>query len=98
MLNNPDCSRGFCAAPILKRKPIEITRHENYDSRDPTSTHDIALIRVDEIMPLWNEDSKISSVMPVCLPWKSNDPGRKLRLGTIQILRNQWGRWVGYAK
>jgi len=55
LLNNPDCSGGNCAAPVFKRKPLEIIRHEKFDSDDPTSQYDIALIRVNEMMPLHYE-------------------------------------------
>ena len=63
---------------MYKRKPAEIIVHENYDQNVTTSLNDLALIRVDEMMPLYSENSTISNVMPVCLPWKSNDPGRQL--------------------
>ena len=67
---------GKCFAPIYKRKPAEIIAHENFDQK--RRLNDLALIRVDEIMPLYDENSAISNVVPVCLPWKSNDPGRQL--------------------
>ena len=81
ILSDPDCTTGLngkCLAPIYKRKPAEIIVHENYDQNVTTSLNDLALIRVDEMMPLFSENSTISNVVPVCLPWKSNDPGRQL--------------------
>ena len=58
ILQNPDCYRTpdgqkKCLAPIFKRKPAEIIVHEENDKNNPTSTSDIALIRVDKLMPLF---------------------------------------------
>ena len=80
---------GKCVASIYKRKPAEIIAHENFDQNVPSTKrrlNDLALIRVDEIMPLYGENSTISSVVPVCLPWKSNDPGRQLGQKLFRLL------------
>ena len=37
--------------------------------------NDIALIRLDESVPLYNEDPTKSFAMPVCLPWPEYDRG-----------------------
>ena len=90
ILNDPDCTtgpNGKCLAPIYKRKPAEIIVHENYDQNVTTSLNDLALIRVDKMMPLFSENSTISNVVPVCLPWKSSDPGRQLGQKLVSFYR-----------
>ena len=89
ILNNPDCTKGpnrKCVAPIYRRKPAEIIVHENYDGNVVTSTNDLALIRVDKMMPIYSESGN-SHVVPVCLPWKSNDPGRQLGQKLVSFYR-----------
>ena len=82
---NPDCKKGsnnnLCAAPVIKRKFSEIISHENYKAENADSQDDIALIRLDEAVPLYVDDPTISSAMPVCLPWKKTDPGRDIKDG-----------------
>ena len=51
-----------------------------------TSTNDLALIRVDKMMPIYSESGN-SHVVPVCLPWKSNDPGRQLGQKLVSFYR-----------
>ena len=46
--------------------------HESYDD-EPAFNHDIALIRLDQEVPLNSEDPKNSWVLPVCLPWAKDD-------------------------
>ena len=83
---DPDCMsvRGRimgCTNPIINRKAAEIILHPNYNVSVQISPHDIALIRVDEIIPFYAEENSNSSVLPICLPWNSEDPGRKLQQG-----------------
>lgn len=46
---------------------------------------------MNEPIPLFSEDPSKSSVIPVCLPWKEDDPGRALKEGD-QLLNTGWGR------
>ena len=74
-----DCSKDHCAAPKITRKITsedQIIVHENYDQ--VTAFNDIALIRLNEPVPLQKDDPDKSSVIPVCLPWSESDPGRNL--------------------
>ena len=50
--------------------------HENYDKKN--KYNDIALIRLSEPIPLFDEDPRKSLVKPVCLPIDENDSGRFL--------------------
>ena len=90
---NPDCDNGKCISPILKRSVSRVIVHEDYD---PSSqfANDIALVRVSESIPLFSEDPSISSVIPICLPWKENDPGRNLKEGDSLVFTG-WGRTIG---
>ena len=65
---NPDCNQGDCSYSV-RRKPEKIIRHEKYDCSNPNSPNDIALIRMDRIVHLWEGETGITSVFPVCLPW-----------------------------
>ena len=86
---DPDCmSVGGrivgCTDPIINRKAAQVFLHPNYNISVKIGPHDIALIRVDEIIPLYGEENSKSSVLPICLPWNSEDPGRKLQQGDRQ--------------
>ena len=52
--------------------------------------NDIALIRLNEPVPLYSEDPSSSNAIPVCLPWGLNSPGRSLEDGTNVIVTG-WG-------
>ena len=44
------------------------------------------------MIPLFDQDNiKISNVIPVCLPWNINDPGRQLYTGNRLTVLG-WGR------
>ena len=88
---NPDCRSGKCLPPIIKRSVGKVIVHENYENVDGIPRNDIALIRVTESIPLFSEEPSISSIIPICLPWKENDPGRNLREGD-SLTFTGWGR------
>jgi hypothetical protein len=74
---DPDCTgsrRQSCAPPKITRKVAKTIIHENYKKIAPFP-NDIALIRLDQAVPLHQENPKISSVVPVCLPWNIDNPG-----------------------
>ena len=50
--------------------------HENYDKKN--KYNDIALIRLNEPVPLFDENQKESLIKPVCLPIDENDSSRFL--------------------
>lgn len=74
---DPDCSRDrkHCNPPKITRK-IDLDRdviyHENYQTPKKFS-NDIALIRINEAIPLFQENPRISAVNPICLPWSEDD-------------------------
>jgi len=74
----------------MKRSVNKVIVHENYGDLFILN-NDIALIRVNEPIQLFSEDPGKSSVIPVCLPWKEDDPGRALREGD-QLINTGWGR------
>ena len=45
--------------------------------------HDIALIRLNEPVPLYDEDPTKSLVTPICLPWRENDLNRTFKRAVI---------------
>ena len=91
---DPDCwgrgSPSKCLTGIIKRYISKIIVHEDY-SQAPLFLNDIGLIRVDRPIPLFSEDSSLSSIIPVCLPWLENDPGRNLAEGE-ELMFTGWGR------
>merc|ERR1712008_276941 len=54
--------------------------------------NDVALVRLDEAVPLYLEEPKISGAKPICLPWSDYDFGRKSEdfMGDIYVAG--WGR------
>jgi len=68
---DPDC-RG-CQKNITRKIDVnkDAVIHENYEQSKPFD-NDIALIRINEGIPLYVENSKISSVRPICLPWSKD--------------------------
>ncbi len=72
-----------------------MTIHEDYQGNDRAILgNDIALVRVDKPIPM-SADNLISntvqsSVSPVCLPWRSGDPGHDL--GEVDLTVIGWGR------
>ena len=85
------------AADVIYRGIEKIIRHEKYNDslQGGAGPYDIALIRVNESIPLFDEfDKKKSNVKPICLPWNRNDPGRELDSGNkdtkLKVLG--WGR------
>ena len=70
---DPDCNRKKtkCNPPKITRRinaSRDIIIHENYKSPNKYS-NDIALIRINEAIPLFQENPAISAVSPICLPW-----------------------------
>jgi len=94
---DPDCwgrgSPSKCLTGIIKRYISKIIVHEDYIGSENFFQNDIALIRVDRPIPLFSEDSSLSSIIPVCLPWLENDPGRNLAEGEA-LMFTGWGRTV----
>lgn len=63
--------------------------HEDYDNL--LNLYDLALIRVDTIVPMSWEKAATSLIIPVCLPWQPNDPGRSLQAGD-ELTVTGWGQ------
>ena len=95
---NPDCitiningkRTRTCAPSKITRKVAKTIIHEDYKT-EPPFPNDIALIRLDEAVPLHQENPTISSVVPVCLPWHNSNPGNNLNQGD-KLLVMGWGR------
>ena len=78
---NPDCARKNkkrCVPKKIVRKVGKIIKHEDFQPTDPRPKNitdgeyyrnDIALIRLNEAVPLFNDNPSQSFVLPVCLPW-----------------------------
>ena len=90
---DPDCTgirRQSCAPPKITRKVAKTIIHEDYKKVAPFP-NDIALIRLDEAVPLHQENPKFSSVIPVCLPWNNDNPGNNFIQGDEMLIVG-WGR------
>ena len=88
---DPDCiNGGLCSAKKITRKPDQIIIHEDYLYYGSTdgfyNLNDIALIRLNESVPLYSEDPEKSSVIPICLPWDENSSARNLNDDTNVIM------------
>jgi len=75
---DPDCVKKSCVPKRITRKVDKIIEHEGFVLTDPRPENvpdgeyfrnDIALIRLDESVPLYYEDPSKSYAIPVCLPW-----------------------------
>ena len=90
---NPDCTssngRKTCSPKKITRKVKKVIKHENFDKTQ--LKNDIALLRLDEAVPLSSENPKVSAVSPICLPWKTDDSARNLDYGDYATVTG-WGR------
>ena len=86
---DPDC-QPQCNAKKITRGIAEIIVHENFNGID--SKNDIALIRLNDSVPLFDENFKLSSATPVCLPWSEGDPGRLLEESDSAMVSG-WGKF-----
>ena len=66
---SPDCDE--CPREY-KRKPAEVIVHEKFDDSIGQSPYDLALIRVNKSLTLFDENQ--SGVVPICLPWAAGNP------------------------
>ena len=95
---DPDCET--CPKKIT-RKAGKIIVHENYSNSDEVSAetyrNDIALIRLNESVPLFNENPMISAVLPVCLPWSDEElfteDAEKVKLVSLDCSFLAWCSW-----
>jgi len=99
---DPDCNQkgNICNAPVIRRN-IDANRdiivHEGYEAGFKAGfKNDIALIRMDEGVPLFQEDPTISSANPICLPWSDDSYAYFLEEGT-RVTVAGWGRTVDVA-
>jgi len=92
---DPDANNSETVAKAIRRKPANITLHEDYHVLGRVNLqNDIALIKVNEIIPLYGIDGRStqeSTASPVCLPWRENDPGRDLKHDT-KLTVTGWGK------
>ena len=97
ILGEHNLSRKYDQTGAAKRTEIaieEIIIHKDYQKtfQRGAGPHDIALIRVKEPIPFYNvQNKKSSNVIPICLPWNINDPGRQIYHGErLKVLG--WGK------
>jgi len=96
---DPDCPRqksaGSCNAPVIRRRingNTDIILHESYDKRN-NFKNDIALIRMNEPVPLFQESPALSSANPICLPWSKDSYAHFVDVGDKPTVAG-WGRTV----
>ena len=82
---DPDCPKGSvgsstCAPKKITRKIAEVIKHESFGGRVSAPDNDIALIRLNEPVPLYSEDPFKSAVTPVCLPWSQDNAARDIEV------------------
>ena len=69
-----DAHGRYCSAPVIRRK-INVIKdvivHEKFNVKGNLE-NDIALIRIEEAVPLHQENEFKSGVSPICLPWNTN--------------------------
>ena len=91
---DPDCPKQSghspCGPKKITRKIAEVIKHENFGGRPSAPDNDIALIRLNEPVPLYSEDAFKSAVTPVCLPWSPNNEVRNIDEGK-RVLVTGWG-------
>ena len=91
---DPDCSsknQGDCNPPKITRK---IDAHKDviihkYYGKPKKYSNDIALIRINDAIPLYLDDQDLSAVSPICLPW-SEEKGVQLK--KLKDSRNSKGQ------
>ncbi len=72
---DPDCAneQENCAPKIIKRRVAKHIIHEEWNAANVEN--DIALLRLDQPVPLYDDNSKVSYIKPICLPWSKDAPG-----------------------
>jgi len=77
--SDPDCNSSECVAKKVTKNPKKIIQHPGYNGRSD-GPFDMALIRLDgKVEELYDGDSQVSTITPVCLPWRENEFVYKLR-------------------
>ena len=80
---DPDCpknSQSICAPKKITRKIAEVIKHETFGGNVNAPDNDIALIRLNEPVPLYSEDPFKSAITPVCLPWSQDNAARDIEV------------------
>ena len=96
---DPDCNKRktFCNPKAIRRtiKEKDIIVHEGFDrvkiGKVTNLINDIALIRIDERIPLYQDDPTISAASPICLPWSEDSFVYFLEAGYNATVAG-WGR------
>ena len=93
---DPDCSRvksSICNPPVIRRNidaNKDLIVHEGYDKK-ANWKNDIALIRMDDAVPLFQENPSVSAANPICLPWSRESYAYDIDDGDIARVAG-WGR------
>merc|ERR1719189_984003 len=92
--DDPDCEN--CPKKIVREitePEKQITVHKGW--LKGTAKDDIALIRFNEPIQLFDEDSTKSSISPICLPWDEDSSARYLFDGDVALVTG-WGKTQTY--
>ena len=92
--SNPDCdSTGKCFPSVQDIEVESVKQHEDWDPVRYTLGNDIALARLKRPVGMFFDNSAQYSVTPVCLPWKSDNPGQDLtNLKINRATITGWGK------
>ena len=88
---NPDCNDFGCLPKTFTRQVQKYILHESYNTSRIGGPYDLAMIRLNQSVPMFKQNPKESGVVPVCIPWSANDPGRALTT-KADLLVTGWGR------
>ena len=95
MGEDPDCNaNNQCNPKNIIRAIEEVFVHEQFNGID--SKNDIALIRLNDSVPLFNENPNLSSATPICLPWYQEAPGRSIEDNKKAIVSG-WGDFRNFG-
>jgi len=91
---DPDCEHGSCSPPIQTFGVERVISHEKWDNGKNgfLKGNDIALVRLDGSIKLFTDDNLGSAVVPVCLPWKTNEPKLSNIEDSSDLTITGWGR------
>ena len=92
---DPDCNRkgDLCNPSVIRRnldQQRDIIVHAGYDKK-ANYKHDIALIRINDPVPLFQENPQISAANPICLPWSEDNFAHYIANGDNATVAG-WGR------
>ena len=79
-----------CPEPVLQLTLVDVILITFGHGIGIGSRNDIALLRLNESVPLNSESPTMSLVSPICLPWSKDKPSRNIHKGNKTLLTG-WG-------